>query len=200
MLHPGTELKFVNAEIGYGIFAKTFIPEGTITWALDELDRKFKPQEVRAMARIYRELIDTYTFRNNQGDYVLCWDNGKFMNHSFRANTISTAYDFEIAVKDINVGDQITNDYGYLNIEEPFRGIDEGTRRKIVYPDDLKKYYKMWDKKLKMVFPKIPDIDQPLKVLIPDQIWEEIVDISMGNRQMRSVLYNFYQGENNNIK
>lgn len=32
MIHPDTELRFINPEIGYGVFATQFIPRGTITW------------------------------------------------------------------------------------------------------------------------------------------------------------------------
>lgn len=91
---------------------------------------------------------------------MLCWDNGRFVNHSFNANCLSTAYDFEIAIRDIQPGEQLTDDYGYLNITEPFRGIEENTERKIVYPDDLKNYHKEWDEKLLKVFDKIPHVNR----------------------------------------
>ncbi len=41
MMHPHSELRFINESIGYGVFATKFIPKGTITWILDELDQKF---------------------------------------------------------------------------------------------------------------------------------------------------------------
>ena len=41
MIHPKTELQFINKEIGYGVVATEFIPAGTITWVLDKLDREF---------------------------------------------------------------------------------------------------------------------------------------------------------------
>jgi hypothetical protein len=37
MIHPWTELRFINDSIGYGVFATQFIPKGTIVWALDDL-------------------------------------------------------------------------------------------------------------------------------------------------------------------
>ncbi|MCA9017405.1 MAG: SET domain-containing protein-lysine N-methyltransferase, partial [Planctomycetaceae bacterium] len=78
----------------------------------------------------------------------------------------------------------------------PFRGIDEGTRRKIVYPNDLIKYYKVWDKKLLKVFHRIPHLDQPLKELLTEEMWNEIVEVSKRNREMKSILTNYYHGEN----
>jgi hypothetical protein len=60
MIHPHTELRFISPELGYGVFARRFIPKGTITWALDALDRSFSPSQVSAMAPLYREILDKY--------------------------------------------------------------------------------------------------------------------------------------------
>jgi hypothetical protein len=184
MIHPKTELKFISNEIGYGVVATEFIPAGTITWVLDKLDREFSPLDFQSLEPIYQNILDYYTFRNNNGNFVLCWDNGRYVNHSFNSNCLTTAYDFEIAIRDIHPGEQLTDDYGYLNIPSPFRGIDEGTRRKVVYPDDLVKYYKVWDKKLLKVFSSIPKHEQPLRELISDSMWEEILAVSKGEKQM----------------
>lgn len=200
MIHPKTELKFISNEIGYGVVATEFIPAGTITWVLDKLDREFSPLDFQSLEPIYQNILDYYTFRNNNGNFVLCWDNGRYVNHSFNSNCLTTAYDFEIAIRDIHPGEQLTDDYGYLNIPSPFRGIDEGTRRKVVYPDDLVKYYKVWDKKLLKVFSSIPKHDQPLRELISDSMWEEILAVSKGEKQMESILKNYFPQENGSGK
>jgi hypothetical protein len=192
MIHPKTELQFINKEIGYGVVATEFIPAGTITWVLDKLDREFTPAELGSLEPLYQSILDTYTFRDNKGRFILCWDNARYVNHSFNSNCLTTAYDFEVAIRDIHVGEQLTDDYGYLNIPQPFRGIDEGTRRKIVYPDDLLKYYKVWDKKLQLVFPKIPNLDQPLKPLFSENLWNLISAIAEGKKMMDSIKNNYY--------
>lgn len=124
MIHPHTELRFINKDIGYGVVATHFIPKGTITWVLDKLDREFTPGEVEKLDPVYREILDTYSFCNSAGNLVLCWDHGRFVNHSFNSNCLTTAYDFEVAIRDIHPGEQITDDYGYLNISRPFRALD----------------------------------------------------------------------------
>ncbi len=192
MIHPHTELKFINNTIGYGVVATAFIPAGTITWALDKLDREFTPDEFAAMEPLYRNILETYSYRNNKGNLVLCWDISRFVNHSFNPSCLSTSYDFEIAIRDIHPGEQLTDDYGYLNIEEPFRGIDEGTKRKVVYPDDLLKYHKVWDKKLLKFFPRIEKLSQPLRPLLTDGVWQEIKEINAGQKQMDSIIKNHY--------
>jgi hypothetical protein len=193
MIHPNTELQFISDEIGHGVVATSFIPAGTITWVLDDLDREFTPDQFTSMAPIYQGILDFYTFRNNKGNYVLCWDNGRYVNHSFNSNCLTTAYDFEIAIRDIQIGEQLTDDYGYLNIQSPFRGIDEGTRRKVVYPDDLPKYHKVWDKKLLKAFPKILDREQPLRTLINDTLWEKVTKVALGKVPMDSIMENYFK-------
>jgi uncharacterized protein len=199
MIHPNTEVRFISNDVGYGVVATEFIPAGTITWVLDKLDREFNAIEIESLEQIYKDILDTYTYRNSNGNFVLCWDNGRYVNHSFNSNCLTTAYDFEIAIRDIQVGEQLTDDYGYLNIPRPFRGINEGTRRKIVYPDDILRYYKVWDKKIIKVFPKIPKLKQPLKELISPDIWEEILHCSKGKKEPESILKNYFghNGHNN---
>jgi hypothetical protein len=191
MIHPKTELKHINDVVGYGVVATEFIPAGTITWVLDKLDREFSPQQVKEMDPVYQDILDTYSFRNNKGKLILCWDYGRYVNHSFNSNCLTTAYDFEIAIRDIEPGEQLTDDYGYLNITHPFTALDEGTKRKTVYPDDLLKYYKVWDKQLANVFHKIPALVQPLQSLIKPALWAEIVLIANGERKMESILNNY---------
>ena len=192
MIHPHTELKFISPEVGHGVVATQFIPKGTITWVLDDLDRTFSPAQVKKMQPLQQDIIDTYCYRNNKGFYVLCWDAGRYVNHSFNSNCLSTAYDFEIAIRDIEAGEQLTDDYGYLNIETPFRGFDEGTKRKVVYPDDLMKFHEEWDKKISSVFPKINSLSQPLKPLITGDILKTIDNVIAGNQELASIKALYY--------
>jgi uncharacterized protein len=193
MIFPKTELRFISKQIGYGVVATEFIPKGTITWALDALDREFTPQEVSKMDAKYQKILDFYTYRNNRGNFVFCWDFGRYVNHSFNANCISTAYDFEVAIRDIHPGEQLTDDYGYLNITEPFEAEDEGTERKIVYPDDLVRYHKEWDEKVKAVFPLITELNQPLRTYISEEVWQKVEKIASGKEEMLSILSCYFE-------
>jgi len=192
MIHPHTELKFISAEIGHGVFATQLIPAGTITWVKDSLDRELSKTDFENLAPVCRPVVETYTYRNNKGNYVLCWDIARYTNHSFRPNSMATAYGFEIAISDIKPGEQLTNDYGFLNIVEPFRPTDEGTRRKTVYPNDLLRYHKQWDNSLKKAFVKIPLIEQPLKQLISDDHWRIIQKIEKGECEPESIRNNYF--------
>ncbi|MDO8282019.1 MAG: SET domain-containing protein [Thermodesulfovibrionia bacterium] len=198
MIHPDTELKFINHEIGYGVVATKFIPKGTITWSLDKLDHIFTPLELNDMDDIYKSIISKYTFRDKCGNFILCWDNGRYVNHSFRSNCITTAYEFELAVRDIHVGEELTDDYGYLNVTEPFDCLPEKwSRRKRVNPDDPIYYHKNWDKKLRGAFKEFRSVEQPLKELIDAEVYRKCLAISQGEARMDSVLTCYYPGSNN---
>ncbi|HYD91619.1 MAG TPA: SET domain-containing protein [Flavobacterium sp.] len=187
MIHPDTELRFINDVIGYGVVATKFIPKGTITWVQDDLDRIYTPEDIAGIDPLMLPHIDRYCFTNNKGHKVLCWDNAKFVNHSFNPSCMSTAYDFEIAIRDIHPGEQLTDDYGYLNVEEPFEAEDEGTERKVVYPDDILRYHELWDKAIIDNLDNIKIHDQPLKKYISKQNWDEFGKVLSGEGRLRSI-------------
>lgn len=193
MMHPDTELQFINEVVGYGVVAKKFIPRGTITWVQDDLDRVLSPKEVEKMHPKVQEQVDKYSFRNNKGELVLCWDLAKYVNHSFNANCLSSAYDFEVAVRDIQPGEQLTDDYGYLNISEPFKAVDEGTGRDTVYPDDLLKYHEEWDRQLNDAFQAFNAVEQPLLKLVPGRVIEKINAQLEKNEPFDSILNLYYE-------
>ncbi len=195
MIHPHTELKYISDEVGYGLVAKQVIPQGSIIWVLDELDREFTPDHLDRMSPDLRSVFENYTFRNNKGNYVLCWDHGRFMNHSFNSNCMATPYNFEIAIRDIQPGEQLTDDYGYLNIIAPFKAEDEGTHRKFVYPDDLITYHKEWDEIIADNFSKIPTVEQALRPYLSDKLWNDILLITKGEKKLESILLNYYNPE-----
>lgn len=195
MMHPDTELRFVNDQVGHGVVATRDIPMGTITWAQDELDREFTLQQVNRLGGLYAESLDKYCFRNHTGRWVLCWDHARFVNHSFRSNCMTTAYNFEIAIRDIKAGEELTDDYGYLNIMHPFEAIDEGADRTVVYPDDLTRYHARWDAQLQAAWPCIPQIDQPLASLLSGGLWQRVIRIAEGREAMDSILTCHYSGE-----
>lgn len=188
MIHPDTELRFISDKIGYGVVAKKFIPKGTITWVLDELDQIYTPQKEQQLSPMMREYLETYCYTNQHGEKVLCWDNAKFVNHSFNSSCMSTAYDFEIAIRDIYPGEELTDDYGYLNVEAPFEAENENTERKVVYPDDLLRYYKTWDDSIQQNITEIATVSQPMLKFIPKATWEKFEAVIQGKSELKSLL------------
>lgn len=193
MIHPDTEVRFISKEKGYGVVATKLIPKGTITWVQDDLDQVFTKEQIVNMNPFVKKHLDIYSFTNKNGEMVLCWDNGKFVNHSFKPSCFSTPYDFEIAIRDIHPGEELTDDYGYLNVEKPFDAIDEGTIRKTVYPDDILNFHEEWDALIKENAPKVLQVKQALINLIPEKTWTEFANAVQNPNQMRSILECHYQ-------
>lgn len=175
MMHPHTELRYIDDKIGFGVFATRFIPKGTLTWALDDLDQILEPEVVEALDEERKKLVLKYSYRNQYGKFILCWDNGKYVNHSFHANCIGTAYEVEIAVRDIYPGEQLTDDYGSLNVDEPFECLpEEGTERTRVMPGDLLQYARVWDAQALEAFRYYNEVEQPLAHLIRPEFRDQV--------------------------
>ena len=192
MIHPATRVHFLNDLIGYGVFATDFIPMGTITWVRDELDRELTPEAFYALHPDVIEMALKYSYRNNKGNYILPWDHTRYTNHSFYPNTMITPYGFEIAIKDIQPNEQITNDYGTLNIIESFEPVDEGHERKMVHPNDLTRYYAQYDTAILNALKQIEKCKQLLWDLLADNIKQTIGNIQIGKEKPISVQDCYY--------
>ncbi|MCF7863300.1 MAG: SET domain-containing protein, partial [Kiritimatiellales bacterium] len=188
MIHPHTELRFINDEIGHGIFATQLIPKGTIVWAQDPLDREITPAEMEQFDPMLRKHAMTYCYRNRHGHFLLSWDHNRYINHSFNPNCMMTPYRIELAVKDIQPGDQLTDDYGTLNIIESFEPVDEGHARKMVHPDDFERHHQEWDKQLAAAFKHLQLVDQPLRDFLSEEQWTTCQAIAEGKEDMASIL------------
>lgn len=194
MIHPDTEVRYINDKKGYGVVATKLIPKGTITWVQDDLDQVFTRQRVVSLKPTIKSYLETYSFTNKNGEMVLCWDNGKFVNHSFKPSCFSTPYDFEIAIRDILPGDELTDDYGYLNVEKPFNAVDEGTHRKTVYPDDIQRFYREWDALIKENASTVLEVkEQPLLKFIPEETWNAFESAAQNKSEMKSILECYFQ-------
>lgn len=193
MLHPHTELRFVSEDIGYGIFATHDIPKGTITWVKDELDRVFTKKEIDQMTEANLENLLKYTYRDRNGDYFFCWDLTRYVNHSYSPNSMLTALGFEIAIKDIKKGDELSNDYGTFNIIEPFVCANGPHKRETVKPDDLTRFYGEWDELVNeaMMFQCV--VEQPLTKFLTEDQKRDLQDIHAGKKTLPSVLTNYFE-------
>ena len=194
MIHPDTSLRFIDEVKGYGVVASRLIPKGTIVWCLDKLDQVIPPERAVEFGSEYKRILDTYAFRDKDGNYVLCWDNSRFVNHSFRPNCLPAPYDIELAVRDIYPGEELVDHYGSLNLESPFRAMPEpGVRRRVAYPHDLRRHHRAWDRELRSAFGRFREVDQPLWALVSQANQEAIQGVLNGVRQMGSCLETYCQ-------
>src|SRR4051812_13423698 len=190
MVHPHTELRFVSPSIGWGVFATRPIPRGTITWALDALDQKFTPAERAALPEYAEAQLEKYSYADAHGNHVLCWDHARFFNHSCAANCLSVGYDFELAVRDIAAGEELTDDYGTLNPTEPFSCLCGATAcRGEVRPDDHLRQGVHWNNLARDAFFLIPTVPQPLWEIIAER---PIVEAALADpNRLRPIQHHF---------
>ncbi|MFX3634394.1 MAG: SET domain-containing protein [Candidatus Pristimantibacillus sp.] len=192
MIHPDTELRFVNEEVGVGVFATKFIPKGTIVWISDDLNIILDEDYVDSLDELRREMLIKYTYQENNGDYILNWDHSRYMNHSFQPTCIDTAYEFQLAARDINPGEQLTSDYGILGDDEDFEAVpEEGTSRTMVKVDDYLNYYQEWDEMAREAFKYFSHVDQPLKYLIKKEFVDKVNAVTCGKEPLDSILTTF---------
>lgn len=97
---------------GRGLFARTRIPKGTlIDYHCDLCERICGRPNLLEMSFERRHQIMEHTYTTEQGDVVLDCSIGRYMNHSCEANVLETEDDFDIAVRDIEAGEEATCDY-----------------------------------------------------------------------------------------
>jgi hypothetical protein len=170
LIHPDSELRFISSAIGYGLVATRLIPAGSITWVGDPLDQIITPAKLDALPPLLSRQVHRYSYLNGRGHRILCWDHGRFVNHSCAAACLSPGFDFEIAVRDIAPGGEITDDYGTLNLEEPFECLcGEASCRGQILPDDPDRHAAEWDARIARAFPAIASVEQPLWDLVHEK-------------------------------
>lgn len=194
MMHPDTEIQFISEYVGVGLFATKLIPKGTIVWIKDELDLRLTEEFIESLGDLQKNDVYKYAYLDTDGIYVLHWDHAKYMNHSFNPNCIDTAYNFQMAVKDIQPGEQLTCDYGILGDDEDFECIpEEGTSRTKVTANDYLTYYEEWDKMARESFKFFYTVEQPLKYLIEKQYVDKVNAVAIGDEPMDSILTLFIE-------
>ncbi|MCB9480680.1 MAG: SET domain-containing protein-lysine N-methyltransferase [Desulfobacteraceae bacterium] len=178
MIHPDTTIKNINPIIGNGVFALKDIPKGTIIVARDTYDLVINENEFLKLDPVLKNSMETYMYRDKNKNFVLSWDHAKYMNHSCCSNTMMTDYDLEIAVRDIKAGEEITTEYGILNIVESYE-IYCGCKncRKILKTDDLKTYGDIWDQTIKESLLLINTVAQPLITVLSKESKKRIEEL-----------------------
>ena len=111
MIHPDTEPRFISPDVGVGLVATAPIPKGTITWVRDPLDGGWPLEDVLSWPVEYRSIIYRTCLRIGH-EVIQPWDHGRLLNHACDPNCAGTDLGFEIALRDIGSGEQLTNDYG----------------------------------------------------------------------------------------
>jgi len=93
---------------GMGLIAQQFIPKGAMVWEYTpELDLTLSREELDALPERARRAFLYWSYQDvHSGEYILCFDDARYFNHSDDPNTDGCR-----ALRDIAPGEEITYDY-----------------------------------------------------------------------------------------
>lgn len=103
---------------GTGLFAAEPIAAGTATWRFTPgVDLALHPDALDRLPEVSREWFEMYAYLDiRTGLYVLCADDGRYMNHSDDPNVggdyeREPVFGVDVALRDIEAGEELTCDY-----------------------------------------------------------------------------------------
>lgn len=189
MIHPDTAIRFVNEQIGLGVFATADIPRGTLVYVRDPLELQLTSREFNALDAAQKAAVEKYSYVDAQGNLVISWDHAKYMNHRCECNTIGTAYGFEIALRNIGAGEELTTEYGVLNIQLEYE-IGCGCRqcRGALREGDIDRHHGLWDGWILEALKETPHVPQPLLPVMDAVSRVELDSYLSGAREYRPIL------------
>jgi uncharacterized protein len=196
MMHPDTELRKVNDIVGYGVFATKPIPKGTIVYVKDALEIEVSAEQFEAMDPQYQKIVDWFSWIDARGCRIVSWDIGKYVNHSCKGNCISTGFGFEIATRDIAVGEEITDEYGIFNLPYSLKCCCGSENcRQVITSDDWGANYRAWNKLAVGALKYFGQVVQPLVTYMEAGVYRDLMNYLNTNKRYPSILRHRWCGE-----
>ena len=188
MIHPSSRLVYIGEHIGYGVFASEFIPRGTMTYVKDEMEICLSPRTFSRLPQALQDQPEKYSYRDSRGTRIISWDIAKYVNHSCTANTMSTGWGFEIALRDIHPDEQITDEYGLFNMDYDFPlSCGEPDCREILYTTDIDNYGDKWDAQVRNALACFHQVEQPLLEFLDRRTLSSLMRYINAGRGYKSV-------------
>jgi uncharacterized protein len=120
MLIVKTLLKYSEIH-GLGCFADEDIIKGQLVWRLDPgIDLTFKSSEYENFPDSFKEFLKVYAYSpidDSEKCYILCADHARHMNHSEDPNLMETSEGYNVAIRDIKKGEELTCNYKQFDQE-----------------------------------------------------------------------------------
>ena len=110
---------------GLGLFAAERITQGTIIWRFTPgFDLDLDPAQLELQPSPVRERLRHYGYLDPRlKRFILGCDDARFINHSnspnMRVDFSADSYGLDVAVRDIEVGEELTVDYGSVEGARP---------------------------------------------------------------------------------
>lgn len=117
MLLPSITLKEHKTK-GLGLFATTFIPQGTVVWAPCKTCAYYPADKLGQLAKEELQTLNELGYTTYDKGILLPCGNACYMNHSCDPNVLDYGLDFGIAIKDIHCEEEICCDYHAWEIED----------------------------------------------------------------------------------
>jgi SET domain-containing protein len=109
---------------GMGLFSANPLPAGTRVWEYTEgVDWRIPPEDLLRFPEPFQSRLRHYLYLDADGQYVLCGDNGKFMNHAPSPNCSDADARFTVTVRPVQAGEELTCDYTAFDEESRERGL-----------------------------------------------------------------------------
>jgi len=109
---------------GIGLFADQFISKGTLAQKfMPGFDLIIQENEIQKLSEPAREQFLKYAYKRKDGQYILCFDDTRFLNHSDNPNLISndSSEEIDIAARDIQKGEELTVNYKDFDTEFDYK-------------------------------------------------------------------------------
>jgi hypothetical protein len=175
MIHPDTKLQWINSQIGYGVFATAFIPQGTVVYVPDPLEIVIKKDSPLLHDSNCLPHIEKFAYLDEEGNRIISWDIAKYVNHCCHSNTLSTGYGFEIAVRDIQPDEEITDEYALFTSGLSFPLVCHYSDcRRMFRSEDRVIYGRFWDYQIQSALRHFHTVPQPLAAFISADILDQV--------------------------
>ena len=156
---------------GMGLFAKRFIPKGTMVTGECDKYMVIPSEHFSRLTRQEQESMLHFCVTGKDGSVLVLTDEGRFMNHSCNANILETGFGFDIVVKDITEGEELTADYrqfyDHLYGKAPLACTCSEKPHIVVFSDKLQASMRgIWNSKIMEALLLVDKVPQPLSRIV----------------------------------
>ncbi len=188
MILSHLRIQWISDTKGYGLFAAKKIPKGTMTFIQDPLDIVITPDQFKKQDSTIKNLVDRFSYEGPDGSRIISWDFGKYMNHCCFSNTLTTGYGFEIAIRDIEEGEEVTDDYRIFTTEHQlFMNCEKSNCEGSLNIQNNEGLVSRWDNDVENALKEFLNVRQELLHFMPPKSLKSIENYIKGKEKYLSV-------------